>query len=90
MKKLVKESLNEKLGFQEESDPIRSMGIGICSEIEKYCEQVIKTCKGVNNEYESIYGDDLEDADIEEFYSYSNNEGRIEVCQKILDMIKKL
>ena len=87
MKKLVKEDLNEK--FEERRDPVRSMGIGICGEIEKYCEQMIDSCQKVNDEYEEEYGDDMENADIDEIYSYANNNGRMDMCEDILNLIKK-
>ena len=84
--KIVKESLYEEL--DQKSDPIYDMGIGIVGEIKKYCNDTIKACQTVIDEYAE---NDIEfgDGDADEDYCIANNEGRIEACEEILRIIKE-
>lgn len=81
--KKVRENLNETDMFMK--DMAYKSYQRIHRKVTVHCQQVIDTCGKVLDKYEEEGAQDEADE-----YSIANNEGRIEVAQEILEMLRNL
>lgn len=80
--KKVRESLNEQDDMQRIADASYRR---IYKEVKDYCKTVIKECGDVLDQYEEEGAQDEEDD-----YTIANNEGRIEIAQNIMEILRNL